>query len=348
MAIEGPLKELGIHDVFQLLDLTRKTGVLRVSSDLRRNTATVVFEGGHVLAARLDANPNRLGDQLRRRQKISEGDLVRATELQAMGDGRRLGDILVDLGALPRRELERQVQAQMEEVLFDLMGWSEGYFRFEEGTADTAFVEATVRVPTEALLMEAARRIDEWSRIEGRIPHLGIVPRLAPAPEGGAALDLRPFEWQILAQVDGGRDLRAIARALAQTDFDVARAVYGLASAGLVELHDPVATPSAAQGRRVLAPLVRTIEQRLREGDSPGALGAAQEVLAAWPAEPAAWRILGLAQAANGRFDAALENWERWRRQADRPAEEEAFVPVVERLRLACTTLAETLREPVL
>ena len=28
MAIEGPLRELGIHDVFQLLDLSRKTGTL--------------------------------------------------------------------------------------------------------------------------------------------------------------------------------------------------------------------------------------------------------------------------------------------------------------------------------
>ena len=33
MAIEGPLRELGIHDVFQLLDLNRKTGVLRVTLD---------------------------------------------------------------------------------------------------------------------------------------------------------------------------------------------------------------------------------------------------------------------------------------------------------------------------
>ena len=32
MPIEGPLRELGIHDVFQLLDLARKTGVLKVTS----------------------------------------------------------------------------------------------------------------------------------------------------------------------------------------------------------------------------------------------------------------------------------------------------------------------------
>ena len=46
--------------------------------------------------------------------------------------------------------------------MFDLLRWSEGYFRFEEGGAYHAAAAAPVRVPTEALLMEAARRIDEW------------------------------------------------------------------------------------------------------------------------------------------------------------------------------------------
>ena len=51
MAIEGPLRELGIHDVFQLLDLSRKTGVLRVSSELREDEGLVVFDGGRVVQA---------------------------------------------------------------------------------------------------------------------------------------------------------------------------------------------------------------------------------------------------------------------------------------------------------
>ena len=51
MAIEGPLRELGIHDVFQLLDLSRKTGTLAVTSELRDNEGTVHFRNGRVVAA---------------------------------------------------------------------------------------------------------------------------------------------------------------------------------------------------------------------------------------------------------------------------------------------------------
>jgi len=46
MAIEGPLRELGIHDVFQLLDLSRKTGTLRITSPERNNEGSVYFDAG--------------------------------------------------------------------------------------------------------------------------------------------------------------------------------------------------------------------------------------------------------------------------------------------------------------
>ncbi len=41
MAIEGPLRELGIHDVFHLLDLSRKPGLLRVTSEPRPNAGPI-------------------------------------------------------------------------------------------------------------------------------------------------------------------------------------------------------------------------------------------------------------------------------------------------------------------
>src|SRR5256885_9966974 len=49
--------------------------------------------------------------------------------------------------------------------------WNEGYFSFAEEAESKVPTEVTVRIPVEALLMEGARRIDEWSWIENRIPH---------------------------------------------------------------------------------------------------------------------------------------------------------------------------------
>src|SRR5919108_3508464 len=97
MPIEGPLRELGIHDVFQLLDLSRKTGVLRVTSQLRDDEGVVYFDGGRVVHASIRSKP-----------------------------------FAIQSNATNEREIDRKVRQQIENTVFDLMSWREGFFSFEE------------------------------------------------------------------------------------------------------------------------------------------------------------------------------------------------------------------------
>jgi hypothetical protein len=223
MPIEGPLRELGIHDVFQLLDLSRKTGVLRVMSQLRDDEGVVYFDGGRVVHASIRSKPF-------------------AIQPAAVGN---------------EREIDRKVRQQIENTVFDLMSWREGFFSFEERPATGGDVpaEGRVRITTESLLMEGARRIDEWSRIADRVPNLSVVPVLAPVSEDHEGrLDLLPHEWEVLTMIDGQRDLRSIAAALSRGEFDIAKIAYGLITTGVVALQQPrrdaitpVATPAVPQ-----------------------------------------------------------------------------------------------------
>ncbi len=377
MAIEGPLKELNIHDVFQLLDLGRKTGVLCVTSELRQNSGMVYFERGAVVAAEIRSNPHPLGTLLLRNGKISEADLARARDVQSMGDTRRLGDILVDTGAINRRELERLVRQQVQEVIVELMNWSEGYFSFEETPSPRVSSEATVRIQSESLLMEAALRIDEWSRIETRVPHLGVVPRLADGDGEQGLLDLTPFEWQVVASVDGTRDVRALAETLGRPEFEVARTIFGLSSTGVIQLDDPTRAQPALHSPDVTHLLARA-EEHLALGDVESARLVAGEAVTAFPEQAAAHavfgrvllagryldsaeeaflealnlqpdfaaarRLLGTTLAAGGRFEEAIANWQRWRQIADRPPEELALQESVDRLQAAARLLADAVR----
>jgi hypothetical protein len=366
MAIRGPLRELGIHDVFQLLDLGRKTGTLRVMSELRQNEGTIWVEQGAVVAAVVRSNPHPLGEVLLRAGKIAEEDLVRAAAMQRDGDPRRLGEILVAIGALTRQELEQQVRAQVEEVVFSVLGWSEGYFEFEEGAPRDAPREAAIRIGIGALLMEGARRIDEWTRLQARIPHLGVIPHLASgdAAEPGS-LQLTPFEWRVLAACDGRLDVRGVARSLGASDFDTARALFGLAAAGIVWLHDPAAaTAERVAGRDPVTALAEA-EEFLRQGDPAAARMVAQAVAAAWPEEARAHlvigrarlaelcyreaeaalrdalrvdptlapalRLLGQARVRLGLLEEALHAWERWLALPARPRDEERHAVEVSR-----------------
>ena len=262
MAIEGPLRELGIHDVFQLLDLSRKTGVLRVSSELREDDGLVYFDAGRVVQASIRSKPSPA----------------------------------FDAKSMSRRELERLLRLHVESVVFELMSWQEGFFSFEEQSRDRLPRDSRISVSTESLLMEGARRIDEWSRIADVIPNIDVVPQFAPVEgeQGGTMLDLLPHEWQVLTMIDGERDLRAIAASLGRDEFEVAKIAYGLATTGVLEVQraaprTPVngsssAAPPADTARAVLQELAaaRTaIEHLLRLSPNGSAAPEARDALEA-------------------------------------------------------------------
>ena len=353
MAIEGPLRELGIHDVFQLLDLSRKTGMLRVRSDLRNDEGTVQFDSGRVVHASVRSNPARVEELLVQSGRVRPEELERARAAAgADGGSRSAGEELVRMGLIPRRELERQQRLQIESVVFELMSWHEGFFSFEERPADAPPLVTDIRVSTESLLMEGARRIDEWSRIADRIPSLAVVPALAPASDGGGPqLDLLPYEWEVLASIDGTRDLRAIAQAVGRAEFDVARSVYGLASTGIVEILQPERRVTAAvrltaevderlEGARAalrdrnyelaLAEamaarradpdrtearllVARTLARMNRHAE---ALDELRRTMQADPITPEVHRDYGFAAARLGDFEAAFAAWDHYRRVA--------------------------------
>jgi hypothetical protein len=314
MAIEGPLRELGIHDVFQLLDLSRKTGALRVTSELRDNEGTVFFDRGRVIFAAIRSNPHPLGAVLLRAGKLSEADLERGRATQAAhSDGKRLGEILVDIGAITARELERQVRSQIQAVVFELMSWREGFFSFEERDVSDAPAEASIRISTESLLMEGARRIDEWSRIADKVPNLGVIPVLAQVNDDHPTLlDLLPNEWEVLSAIDGARDLRAIATSLGRSEFDIAKIAYGLVTTGVIELRTPErVSVSAALPVEDPGPHVERSAAALSSGRGEEALAAARLAIAADPGHAmgrlAAARALGRL----GRFSDSAEELRR-------------------------------------
>src|SRR3982751_6491758 len=201
MAIEGPLRELGIHDVFQLLDLSRKTGVLRVASELRDDEGVVYFDSGRVVHAHVRAKAVPLELTLLQSGKISKDDLesARAQRTNGRADA-DIVDLLVERGAVTSKEIERQVRMQIEAVVFELMSWREGFFSFEERSVSEVPAEATITISTESLLMEGARRMDDGSRIADKVPSLDAVPVLAPVDrDHPTLLDLLPNEWAVLA-----------------------------------------------------------------------------------------------------------------------------------------------------
>jgi hypothetical protein len=97
----------------------------------------------------------------------------------------------------------------------------------------------------EALLVEAARRADEWGRLAAWVPGASAVPALivgeAPADTSSGAPT--PRQWALLAEVDGARDVAGLAAALGRDALAVAADCAALVRAGLLRCDDDPDAP---------------------------------------------------------------------------------------------------------
>jgi hypothetical protein len=311
MPIEGPLRELGIHDVFQLLDLSRKTGALRVTSDLRDDEGVVLFDGGRVIHASVRSHPTSIERILRQAGKVTDDDLAAAAALETL-PGEGLGERLVRAGAITQRELERQLRLAIESVVFELLSWQEGFFSFEERAVADVPLDARIRISTESLLMEGARRIDEWSRIADKVPSLSVVPMLAPVDDDRASvLDLLPHEWEVLMMIDTSRDLRGIAAALGRSEFEIAKIAYGLVSTGVVELSQSATSRPSGESSLGAEPMLERARSALAGRRAEEALTSARNAQKCDPASTEARLLAARALNRLARYQDAVDELRR-------------------------------------
>lgn len=275
MALRGNLRDFSLPDVFQLVTFSRKTGVLRI---VREDGAqgSVWFREGEVFFASSNWHSAPLGERLVGAQRITAQALKRGLELRAAeGDGaRRLGQILVDEGYITDTVLEAFVTEQIQDTIFDLMRWDEGDFDFDP-MPDVVDEDIGLTVSIENVVMEGSRRLEEWTRIRKKIPSVDVVFKMATAPgEGTFEISLKPIEWQLLLQIDGTRSVAELAVESGRTDFEVARILYGLFSAGLLEFatDEEIAEYRAErQAREAKLAVIEEERRRVREAEEKAA-----------------------------------------------------------------------------
>ncbi len=187
MSLVGRLEDLALPDIFQIISLSKKTGTLVVRS--RKGTGMVVFKDGQVIQAASDSIRDSLGNILVSQGMLAEASLSRALSLQKREADKPLGMILVEMGAVSAQTLEGVVRKQIEEIIYDLLAWEEGFFNFELGEIapkdtieiDTQEFLLKSGISAEYLLMEGTRLLDEKRQVERKA---GGAPRPAPtAPQ---------------------------------------------------------------------------------------------------------------------------------------------------------------------
>ncbi len=257
--MRGTLSEFSLAEILELINLSRRSGVVRVEREGRQ--ACISFRAGKVIAANDGSPTEPIGAVLVREGIITPKQLQEALDLQNQMRHKLLCEVLLEIGLVSREEMARRLQQRTEEAVYRLFEWSQGDFLIETYEGQDQSEDPFVSLSPTHLIMEGARRIDEWRRIREKLPSGDIVLQFAPSYAlRGDEITLTSPEWEVLALVNGERDVDAIVAKSGLSPFETQRILYGLLSAGLLIYRSQLAL-SSARVEAMRSSLARLVEE---------------------------------------------------------------------------------------
>ncbi len=272
VTMRGDLEQINLADIFQTLAMAKMEGVLRVRNPIEERQ--IHCRDGYVrvhVPARLATR--RLGQRLVRAGLV-QADQLRTALIEQGKEKKSIGQTLVDRGLVTQEALDDIVGTQIAEDLFALFTWRHGAFEFWKGEPTPEVRRVFAACPefeVNSLLLEVARRSDEWESILGAIGSLDEVPVCVAEP----AEDAEPseLEQELLPGIDGTTTYRELADHTIYSLFEVARAARDLVRKGCLANLDETAMVEVANNlattghhKRALM-LLQTL--RDRPGDRP-------------------------------------------------------------------------------
>ncbi|MBL8753165.1 MAG: PQQ-binding-like beta-propeller repeat protein [Planctomycetes bacterium] len=248
MALRGDLASVDLAQVFQMLALNKKVGLLSVqSAKLWKvlyfdHRGVTVYHNVHQVLDRVVAAFLRTG-------RLTEAAVDEVRD-HAARMGQALADSLLAGGYLEAAELEDQYRAELDEEIYDLFFCRDAKFEFHEGATTLDGREGTVDERffsnCDSVVMEAARRIDEWTYISERVPTTAEV--LVATVD---AIDAEAFGTDgtaVFHLLDGRRNVARVVEITGLSNFLVCKVLSQLLDANAVAPVDPAELPGLAAG----------------------------------------------------------------------------------------------------
>lgn len=231
LILEGNLAHLFVPDVLSFLNIIKKTG--RADFFKGISEINIYWKNGEIVFATSNREEDSLGRFLLRNGKITKEQYEESQKY--MRPGVKHGKILVKLGFITPKDLWWGVKEQVLEIIYSLFSWTEGKFLFFETNEDAFKQRIFLDLNTTNIIMEGARRLDEWKVIKEKIPSQDIIfQRVAQKEEYIQNLNLNEKEKMVLSLVDGKKDVFNIIRATGLSEFETNKILYSLCIAQLI------------------------------------------------------------------------------------------------------------------
>lgn len=228
--IQGNLASFRIVEVMQMLGMQRQTG--RLSITRRSDSAEIYFGEGTVVFASSAAAGGGIEAFVRKSCGVEEDGLRHALRIAEM-TGQPIDSVLAQEKLIDLEAFADCLRRHTECTVYKVMAWRDGDFVFENAAPPQFTMPLQLKV--DDLLLEGARRADEWTLIQQKITNYGMVfaPMIGNAEElttrGMSDADLKVFSL-----IDGKRTIQDIIDAANLDEFDVAKSMFILHSVNLI------------------------------------------------------------------------------------------------------------------
>jgi hypothetical protein len=232
-ALQGNVGRFTLPEIFQLIANGRKTGTLGIQKD--DDIVMVYFKRGRIIYGYGPRQAFHLGQILKDRGRISAQQLEDAVSTQSReASSKRLGQILMEKKFIDRADLEKVVRNQVEELVYSLLSWENGTFKFYENQYPTD-EEITVDISVENAILEGYRRIDELNLLREALPDFSSILNIAETPaERNSNISLDSEEWNLLSLINGRRTIEQIVELSGSSRMESLRKLAALRLAGLI------------------------------------------------------------------------------------------------------------------
>ena len=236
MALKGNLRDVGLNQLLNLIYLAHKTGALTVQHDSGPGKARLYFKEGRLIHAAVDGQEARLTDVMVKVGKLTP-DQAKAVRARSKVDtDKELGLLMIQNGMLNQTDIVQGVKNYLLETVYQLFTWNSGEFRFEANELPPE-ERITVAVSLDHLILEGSRRVQEWEQLRDELPDLDVPLRFAEKPDATMRnINLNVEQWKVISFINARNTIRQIASFLRMDEFQIRRIVYGLQSAGLVDV----------------------------------------------------------------------------------------------------------------
>jgi len=160
-ALEGSLAHFFPAEILQFLRLAEASGCLELERPGER--AELFVDRGRPVFASTDGRSVRVGEILLHRGAIGSEALERALAEQRLRPVERLGGLLIAAGAATQRQVAEAVQEGIKRVIYGVMTWREGRFRFVPGHRPGGDV-MDLDLELDRLILEGLREADQARR----------------------------------------------------------------------------------------------------------------------------------------------------------------------------------------